>query len=402
MMHVSDMYKKYKANAKKVAAAYAAYEASKTTATKLADKFCHELKIDQDYNYSLHCAAAEAINEFRVWLPTMRRKDEAHLTRSDYFHSPDWVPVRIPGKVRLIQARAQRSDEIEFRSPLQRELDAMREYLDEKVAEQEKDTPEFDPFSFTPTTNILSWHDGSWDFRQERNARSFGTVFLPRELQDEIEADLRAFTESRERLKRLELPWRRGYLLSGPPGTGKTSLSLAIAGTLNFQLASLSLTDIKSDGELRQAVSQLRKRTVLVIEDIDAYSISHDRDHNTAKDGELSLSGLLNALDGFETPEGLVTICTTNHIEHLDPALIRSGRLDRNFHLGHIEAPELDRLFKWFYEIDPPHPAPEDTVKAKIAPAEINEAFKQHLDDPAAGWASVMFMVEGGQLEEAA
>lgn len=88
-----------------------------------------------------------------------------------------------------------------------------------------------------------------------------------------------------------------------------------------------------------------------------------------------------------------MTIVTTNHVEQLDAALVRSGRLDRTFHLGHIAAPELERLYAWFYETETPADAPANTINAGLSPAEIAEQFKQHLDDPAAGWDAVLGLI---------
>jgi chaperone BCS1 len=298
--------------------------------------------------------------------------------------------VRLPGG-RPIQGRNY-GGEVVFRSFFKSDLDLVREAIEKDVEEQTDYTfsPDAFDFDYIPETNVIAWSKGNWEHRKTRPSRSFQSVVLPKALQDAIEADLKGFTDSKARLQRLEIPWRRGFLLAGPPGTGKTSVSLALAGALKFSLATLSLTSIKSDDELKEAVSKLAPRTVLVIEDIDAYSVSHDRDHNNQTDGALSLSGLLNALDGFETPDGLVTIATTNHVDRLDPALKRSGRLDRTFVLDYIEAPELERLFTWFYEMEPLEPCPTyDAAEAALSPAEATELFKQHLDDPAAGWLAV-------------
>lgn len=381
---------------KQVAVAWATYQTASKTARMLLDKFCHVYTVNEDYTYDLHRLASEVALEGKVRLPGTSEKELAHRVNASRFKSETWVPVHVPG-VGLFQAKANYGDIIEFRTPRRKDLTALDNHLRKLEEEDSPDDFEID-WVPEPKTDILTWdaEKSEWDFRKTRRSRSFGSVFIPGDLQREIEDDLKTFSESRERLQRLEMPWRRGYLLTGPPGTGKTSLSLAIAGVLGFKIASLSLTDIKSDGMLRQAISQLSQRTVLVIEDIDAYSVSNDRNHNSAKDGALSLSGLLNSLDGFETPDGLVTIATTNHDEHLDPALIRSGRLDRTFHLGHIDTPELERLFKWFYEEEMPEPIPVNAIAAKLAPAEVAEIFKQHLDDPVGGYASLMFAIEGG------
>jgi hypothetical protein len=395
---LADTITKGRATAVKVAVAYAAYKKGVETVKQGADRFAHEWRIEEGYADSLYRAALRVAAECQTPTPGSRQRlvtgDTYYEEGEARFNAKDWTLLKgiAPG----VQARKPPGSSIEFRAFRMKDMDALQEYVEAVEAKMQEEVTDFE-FDFEPmrSTSIFSW-DGTngWQYTKDRASRTFNSVLIPSDLQQEIEADLERFTKSRERLTRLEMPWRRGYLLEGPPGTGKTSLSLAIAGALGFNLATLSLTDIKSDGMLKKAVSTLRPRTVLVIEDIDANSVSHERDHNNSQDGALSLSGLLNSLDGFETPEGLVTILTTNHIEKLDAALTRSGRMDRTFTLDCIAGPELVRLFEWFYEQPAPGlPLEADRAladHARLAPAEAAELFKQHLDDPEGGWRAVL------------
>lgn len=374
----------------KAVAAYATYETVTHAAAMFQDRFSHVWAVDATYADAHYRAAMAFCSENAKSLPLQRLRV---ITGDSYdadakWTSTSWTPVPMRGVALTVQARTV-ANTVEFRSLSKKDLKAIRELIGVMADEMEESDLDFD-FDAEPVTHtsIYGWDGSNWTRTKSRVSRSFSSVLVPKEIQDDLENDLERFSNSRVRLERLEMPWRRGYMLSGPPGTGKTSLSLAIAGRLGFNLASLSLTDMKDDGMLRKAISSLPKHTVVVIEDIDAYAVSNDRDHNVARDGGLSLSGLLNALDGFETPDGLVTIMTTNHLDHLDDALVRNGRVDRSFHLGYIEAPELERLFSWFYEMDPLEPAPDLTHSAQITPAEVAEIFKQHLDDAVAGYVA--------------
>lgn len=374
-------------------AAYATYEAGKKTFDKIANQQFHQWTRDFDYVSAETIAAIEAelvkgLPPF-VRVPQRNRGDlgvESRLPNT-------WTTISLPG-ARFAQVERD-GCYLRLRAPLASTLDALIERVTEIEAETAAARPEieFDPFAIAATLAVNTWNGTDWVRGRQRATRTFDSVVLPADLQEAIQDDLKRFTDSRERLQRLEVPWRRGYLLSGPPGTGKTSVSLAIAASLGFDVARLSLAQVKDDAELDRAVGSLRNRAVLVIEDIDAYSVSHERDHKASRDGGLSLSGLLNALDGFDTPDGLVTIVTTNHAQRLDPALVRPGRLDRSFTLDHIAAAELDRLFRWFYEMDPPTPAPAHTRSAGLSPAQVAETFKQHLDAPQNGWEAVLNLI---------
>ena len=127
------------------------------------------------------------------------------------------------------------------------------------------------------------------------------------------------------------IPYRRGYLLHGPPGTGKSSLSLSIAGCFHLDIYILSLSSIREDG-LNRLFAELPQHCVILLEDVDAVSETRSRDSEgeDCKDiGKVPLSALLNVLDGVASYEGRVLIITINHVEKLNADLVRPGRTDR-------------------------------------------------------------------------
>src|SRR5690606_10180375 len=119
----------------------------------------------------------------------------------------------------------------------------------------------------------------------------------------------------------------RGYLFYGEPGTGKTSMISALANHFTKNLAVLSLNSIKTDEQLAEALANAPNNAFIVIEDIDACGVNVSRTHEEKQQG-ITFSGLLNALDGIITADETVIFMTTNHIDRLDPALIRPGRVD--------------------------------------------------------------------------
>ncbi len=139
------------------------------------------------------------------------------------------------------------------------------------------------------------------------------------------------------------LPWRRGWLLHGRPGTGKTALIRAVAEDLDLPVYAYDLASLKND-ELRERWAEMLTEApcLALLEDVDA--VFHGRENMAVKEGGLTFDCLLNCLDGVQRADGLLIVVTTNHPERLDPALgspdpaaTRPGRIDRV-----VELPPLD------------------------------------------------------------
>ena len=166
-------------------------------------------------------------------------------------------------------------------------------------------------------------------------------------------ADVRNFLGRRDWYLERGIPYRRGYLLYGPPGTGKSSAVLAIASAMKMDIAILSLANSSlDDDDLCQLLSNCPVNSIVLIEDIDCVFV--ERKATEDKPNKLTFSGLLNAIDGVAAGEGRILFATTNHIERLDPALIRPGRIDRKELLGYADREQLRRLFvRFFGDNDP-------------------------------------------------
>lgn len=241
------------------------------------------------------------------------------------------------------------------------------------------------------------------------------------------------------------IPLRRGYLFHGPPGTGKTSFSFALAGVFGIDIYVISLQDVNvTEEDLAVLFTRLPRRCIVLLEDIDTAGLRRDADDGAEEvqeaagettkaltngvngdhkekagktekkdatkkkskkkedkkektesdDGDdddgssssseseedtrakrkanarqkaagkrsgragkksvtldsISLSGLLNAIDGVASHEGRVLIMTTNKPESLDEALIRPGRVDVQVAFENASATQASELFYRMYE----------------------------------------------------
>jgi hypothetical protein len=181
-----------------------------------------------------------------------------------------------------------------------------------------------------------TWHKSRALFRAIRDTNP-ESLILGDGLRDEIFADVDRFLRGEAEYDRLGVAWKRGILLTGPPGNGKTHCVKAIIN--NFEIAPLYVKSFKDrryqteHDSIRRAFAQARKTTpcLLVLEDIDSLVTDDNRAY------------FLNELDGFAENRGILTVATTNHPERLDPAIVeRPSRFDRKYHFDLPGLPERD------------------------------------------------------------
>jgi len=188
----------------------------------------------------------------------------------------------------------------------------------------------------------------SWSQLKQRSPRSPDSVVLRAGQMEELIADARAFLAGRQWYLDRGIPYRRGYLLYGPPGTGKSSAVIAVASALQMDIAILSLANGSlDDAQLADLLAEVPINAVVLIEDIDCAFAGRGAEPD--KTSKLSFSGLLNAIDGVAAGEGRLLFATTNHIEKLDQALVRPGRIDRKLEVSYADRDQLRRIFRRFF-----------------------------------------------------
>lgn len=206
-----------------------------------------------------------------------------------------------------------------------------------------------------------------WTYMNGIVRRPMESVILPQGMSEALLDDLREFLSSKALYRQWGIPWRRQILLEGPPGGGKTSLVQALAAELRRNLYCMNLASVWNDDLFFALLGSVSPGSILLIEDVDGCLATQNRapqpaDLTRTAQPEsqgwqaargVSLSALLNGLDGVFSQDGVITVLTTNYPERLDAAFLRPGRIDLRLHLGEPTDEQLSALWNRFFPDEP-------------------------------------------------
>lgn len=193
--------------------------------------------------------------------------------------------------------------------------------------------------------------------------RRLDTIYMNEKLKTKILDDLLTFLNSEDEYDAFGIPYKKTYLLTGVPGSGKTSLIKALCNEIHYNLAILSMSRDMDNATIQGSFRSIDPKTVLLLEDIDCLF-----EKRVSIEPTFTFSNLLNLLDGVLFKHGLIVFITTNHPEKLDPALLRQGRTDMIVQFTYPTRSEIEKMFR-------------DMIgKYYSSPEETNDAFKNFYD----------------------
>lgn len=179
-------------------------------------------------------------------------------------------------------------------------------------------------------TIFFTAEGSKWSFPIFRTPRIYDPNRLTHKMREVIE-DVRDFVSSPQAYQNAGIPYRRGYFLHGPNGTGKTTLSEIIAKEFGFTIYLLNLNaKDMTDNVLTNLISRLPPKSMLVLEEVDHQMDTLAQNQNN----QISIGGILSAVDGpLRLNQGSIVIMSSNRFKFLPDdqhnALIRPGRMDK-------------------------------------------------------------------------
>jgi hypothetical protein len=172
-------------------------------------------------------------------------------------------------------------------------------------------------------------------------AQTMDRIFIPQKIKNDIRNSINAFINSKERYYKYGRSYKTSFMFTGVPGSGKTSLVKAIALEYKRPLYTLNFTKEMTDQKFLDLMSELKKDSILLIEDLDAFFVDRQ-----PQDINVSFSALLNFMDGVNGKgEGVITFVTANNPERFDSALIRPGRIDKIIKFESPKRQEIECAF---------------------------------------------------------
>lgn len=197
-------------------------------------------------------------------------------------------------------------------------------------------------------------YEPSWVPTLSRKKRRLSSVVIDAKVKSDMVSQIETFNNSRTWYEDKGINHKLVYVLHGAPGMGKSSLIFALASHFNRNIYMININAVE-DSNFQASLNSIPEGSFIVFEDLDASEATKTREGDGSKEDDdeekdsfgtgrksrVSLSTILNALDGIASFSNNVLFATTNHIENLDPALLRSSRCDHVIELKKLRDVEI-------------------------------------------------------------
>jgi len=180
--------------------------------------------------------------------------------------------------------------------------------------------------------------------------KSFDSIFFKGK--DKLISELDKFVASEKLYKRMGIPFKKGIFLHGPPGTGKSATCIAIGKHLNRDVYTLDSATLESNSSLLEFFSKVKKKSCILIEDIDRTVMGNNKKKGERKGRGASMSTFFNCLDGPYSPQDCIIMMTSNHPDKLVDGLTRKGRFDISVCIDLPEKEQVEQYMTKFYKQD--------------------------------------------------
>jgi SpoVK/Ycf46/Vps4 family AAA+-type ATPase len=217
------------------------------------------------------------------------------------------------------------------------------------------------------TYQIYRWDDGDWNGDTIPVIKTFDNIFLPKNIKEQLLDSIDTFTNAKQFYQDNGIPYKKGYIFYGDPGTGKTSTIYAITQQLK---SNMYMVDLNKPLDFIKSIRKIKPGSVVVFEDIDTANgvqkrsndekdEKDEKDEDDEKDDDAKLSKyfgfeilgkLLEVLDGYNYLDKCYIILTTNHLDKLDKALYRPGRIDEKYKFGYLDIETFIDIVSHFYK----------------------------------------------------
>jgi len=213
-------------------------------------------------------------------------------------------------------------------------LEKLRKFAHQMLIDKNK-------FEYNKISIYSSRSKGFWSEINTTFAQPLDKIFISNDIKKNLIDSIDKFIGSQKKYNEFGRLYKISYMLTGVPGSGKTSLVKSIALKYSRKIYVLNFTKELTDEGLIELISEIKDDSILLIEDIDAYFIDRK-----PQDINISFSTLLNILDGtLVKGNGTLIFITANNPDYIDSALIRPGRVDKIFKFNYPTMKEIESAF---------------------------------------------------------